>query len=93
MDWFRSSCEDSPVCTIVMGWPAVASRCVSPIWSLERRRICFMDHRPYDPSEREPRIRWELVQRIKKEIAAGTYETPEKLEKALERLLERCEQE
>jgi hypothetical protein len=47
-----------------------------------------MDFRPYDPGQHEPRIRWELVQRIRKEIAAGTYETPEKLEKALERMLE-----
>jgi hypothetical protein len=51
-----------------------------------------MDYRPYDPKQREPRIRWELVQRIRKEIAAGTYETPEKLEKAMERLLKRLEQ-
>ena len=47
-----------------------------------------MDFRPYDPQQRETRIRWELVQRIRKEIAAGTYDTPEKLEKALERMLE-----
>lgn len=32
-------------------------------------------------------IRWELVHRIRKEIAAGTYATPEKLELAMERLL------
>ncbi len=34
-----------------------------------------------------PEVRAELVQRVKAEIAAGTYETPEKLEAALERLL------
>jgi hypothetical protein len=32
-------------------------------------------------------VRGELVQRIRREIAAGTYETPEKIERALSRLL------
>ena len=34
-----------------------------------------------------PPVRRELVERIKAEIAAGTYETPERLEAAIERLL------
>ena len=34
-------------------------------------------------------IRTELVARIRKEIAAGTYDTQEKWEAALERMLER----
>ncbi len=34
-------------------------------------------------------IRWELVERVRREIAAGTYETPEKLQIALERIIER----
>jgi len=33
-------------------------------------------------------IRWHLVERIKKEIAEGTYDTDEKLEKALDRFLD-----
>jgi hypothetical protein len=33
-------------------------------------------------------VRTELVQRIRREIAAGTYETPEKWEAALDRLLD-----
>ena len=33
-----------------------------------------------------PEIRTELVERIKAEIAAGTYETPERLEIAVSRL-------
>jgi hypothetical protein len=42
------------------------------------------------PQESEGReVRWELVARVRQEIAAGTYETPEKLEAALERLLDR----
>jgi hypothetical protein len=33
-------------------------------------------------------IRQELVDRVRREIAAGTYDTPEKLEVALERMLD-----
>jgi hypothetical protein len=38
-------------------------------------------------------IRHDLVARIRREIAAGTYDTPEKLEAALAILLERLDQE
>lgn len=34
-------------------------------------------------------IRTELVERVRREIAVGTYDTPEKLEIALDRLLRR----
>ncbi len=34
-----------------------------------------------------PDVRWEKVLDIKKQIDAGTYETPEKLESALEKML------
>ena len=37
-------------------------------------------------------IRFELVERVRREIAAGSYETPEKWEMALERLVWRLEQ-
>ena len=36
-------------------------------------------------------IRTELVERIRKEIADGTYDTPDKFEAALDRLLDRLE--
>jgi len=36
-----------------------------------------------------PKIRFELVNRIKAEIAAGTYDTPEKMDIALERMANR----
>ena len=42
---------------------------------------------------KEPLFRAALVEQIRREIAAGTYDTPEKWEKALDRLLERLEQE
>ena len=34
-----------------------------------------------------PEVREELIQRIKKQIAEGTYETPERMEKAVEGML------
>jgi negative regulator of flagellin synthesis FlgM len=40
-------------------------------------------------AERGSRIRTELVERVRREIAAGTYDTPEKWEAALDRLLDR----
>jgi len=43
------------------------------------------------PSLADPEIRKELVERVRREIAEGTYETPEKWEAALDRLLERIE--
>jgi hypothetical protein len=41
----------------------------------------------------EPRVRIELVERVRREIAEGSYDTPEKLAIALERLLNRLEWE
>jgi len=34
-------------------------------------------------------VRHDLVARVRREIAAGTYDTPEKMEAALERLIAR----
>jgi hypothetical protein len=34
----------------------------------------------------EPRLRWDLVVRVRREIEAGTYDTPDKWEIALDRL-------
>jgi hypothetical protein len=39
------------------------------------------------PGVDEPEVRADLVARVRREIAAGTYETPEKWEAALDRLL------
>jgi hypothetical protein len=38
-------------------------------------------------------IRHDLVQRVRREIAAGTYDTPEKWQAALDRLLQRLERD
>ena len=35
-----------------------------------------------------PDVRFELVERVRSEIAAGTYETPEKLDQAITELLQ-----
>lgn len=40
--------------------------------------------------EGDPTFRVELVARIRREIAAGTYDTPQKLETALDELVRRC---
>jgi hypothetical protein len=41
----------------------------------------------------DPEVRWELVRRLRREIARGAYETPEKWEATLDRLCERLEEE
>jgi hypothetical protein len=46
--------------------------------------------RSHSPAE-EP-FRPDLIERIRREIAEGVYETPEKWQAALERLLDRLEQ-
>ena len=43
------------------------------------------------PRSSETPIRTELVERVRGEIAAGTYDTPEKLEIALDRLMRTLE--
>ncbi|MCC6418103.1 MAG: flagellar biosynthesis anti-sigma factor FlgM [Gemmataceae bacterium] len=40
----------------------------------------------------EPLFRAGLVEEVRREIAAGTYDTPEKWESALERLLKRLDE-
>jgi hypothetical protein len=40
-------------------------------------------------SETTEEFRPDLVERVRREIAAGTYDTPEKMEAALDRLLDR----
>lgn len=40
----------------------------------------------------DPPIRAELVEQIRREIAAGTYDTPEKWEVALSRMLQRLQE-
>lgn len=48
------------------------------------------DQQPRDPNAP---MRLDLIERVRREIAAGTYDTPEKWEKALDRLLDNLERE
>ena len=55
------------------------------------RSIASTFHRPPRPlrtPQRAARVRQELVNRIRAQIAAGTYETPQKLDAAVDRLLD-----
>jgi hypothetical protein len=45
------------------------------------------------PARDDPHIRWDLVDRVRGEIANGDYETPEKWQAALDRLLDRLEED
>ncbi len=54
---------------------------------------CWTDPADVSPSpEAAEDFRPDLVERVRREIAAGTYDTPEKWETALDRLLDRLEQ-
>jgi hypothetical protein len=48
---------------------------------------------PSDSACKEPLFRAALVEQVRREIAAGTYDTEEKWEIALDRLLARLESE
>ena len=56
--------------------------------------VCCEEATMNHPDESDPRerpIRWDLVDRVRREIADGTYETPEKWDFALDRLMDRVE--
>lgn len=46
-----------------------------------------------DTFRRDPEFRWELVERVRREIKEGVYDTPEKMDIALEFLLLRLQGE
>jgi anti-sigma28 factor (negative regulator of flagellin synthesis) len=55
------------------------------------RRVVTVKPLPTVQTPQEADIRHDLVARIRAEIAAGTYETPEKLSIALERMIDDVE--
>lgn len=62
----------------------------------EHPSIYITDLPPMFNSPRDaavPRLRWDLVVRVRREIEAGTYETPDKWETALARLQKDLEHE
>jgi hypothetical protein len=66
--------------------------CLQGPFSRNRRCWKRADGRAPDKRRERPEpLRRELIERVRTEIAAGTYETPEKWREALERLLDRLE--
>jgi anti-sigma-28 factor FlgM len=72
------SCLEGPV--------SESLRQTLPIWCGDSREMTFTS----DMSE-DPKFRADLVARIRKEIAAGTYETPQRWEAALDALFYRLQ--
>lgn len=68
--------------------PHFPERLLRPSRPFVRKGLC-QSGAPLDA--RDPSIRHDLVARVRKEIADGTYDTPEKLEIALARMLERLD--
>jgi anti-sigma28 factor (negative regulator of flagellin synthesis) len=66
--------------------------CLSGPVSKTRRSWNNGADKPRPPRD-ESTIRAELVERVRREIAEGTYDTPEKMAIALDRLLNRLEWE
>lgn len=66
--------------------PHFPARLLRPSRPTPRKGLC-QSGAPAEATD--PTIRFELVARVRREIAAGTYDTPEKMEIALARLLER----
>jgi hypothetical protein len=60
---------------------------------VSRERLAWLSL-GYEDNDTAPAddIRTELVERVRREIAAGTYDTPEKWDAALERLWDRLQQ-
>jgi len=77
----RPSIEQGGVETI----RSTASQRDSVSFSEEALRLSDTVKTNSDPSK----IRFDLVNRIKAEISAGTYDTPEKMDIALERMVSR----
>lgn len=68
------------------------SRLSGPITHRREWWMLPADHTDTVPNPTDPGIRTALVRRIRREIAAGTYDTPEKMEQALQRLLHSWEE-
>src|SRR5712692_7045086 len=61
--------------------------------SARGRGVTKMDKHADESQGQDGEIRWELVEQVRREIAAGTYESPEKWQAALDKLLSRMEEE
>lgn len=79
MQTHQASCVRGPVAAVRNSWSEVAAFSLSHADESVSAGV---------PSLDDPEIRAELVKRVRREIAAGVYDTPEKLDAALERLLD-----
>lgn len=66
--------------------PHFPARLLRPSRPVTRKGLCQSGA---PPEATDPSIRYDLVARVRQEIAAGTYDTPEKFDLALTRMLER----
>jgi hypothetical protein len=87
------SCLSGPVSRARSWWTnaAPAGAPVKKPRPGRRRARTMKDNHDTPPQGDE--IRTDLVERVRREIAAGVYETPEKWDIALQRLLERLERD
>jgi hypothetical protein len=76
-------CLDGPLSRSAPWWLDPAPAPASPPAAADRGTLP-----PENPSSPDQRFRLELVERVRREIAEGRYDTPEKLQAALERLLD-----
>jgi hypothetical protein len=68
--------------------PHLPARLLRPSRPVVRKGLCQSGA---PPEARDSTIRFELVARVRREIAAGVYDTPEKMDLALSRMLERLD--
>jgi len=66
--------------------PHFPARLLRPSRPVVRKGLCQSGA---PPRATDPTIRFALVARVRREIAAGHYDTPDKLDLALARMLER----
>lgn len=88
------SCLTGPL-TLCRDWWTTTPTEEQPITSLPRKASDSTLMQPKNsqrPVEDAP-IRADLVERVRREIAEGVYDTPEKWEIAVDRLLRRLERE
>lgn len=88
------NCLEGPVTRERSWWHAsLAERTHANVMGHCNERSDTMEQLVGETSCPDPDIRHDLVARVRREIAAGTYETPEKWDLALDRLLQRLEEE
>ena len=76
------SCLSGPVSRDLPWWTGFAPAALSGPREHEKKKRGG-ESRPHDAE-----VRWDLVARVRREIAAGSYDTPDKIEAALAQLLE-----